>query len=373
MNRSLRLLTIKGIDIRIHLTFPLIFLWAAFQFGSIFGTVSGALFGIAAISLLFVLVTLHELGHSFAARMYGIPVKQIILSPIGGVAQLTRIPDKPMQEMVIAIAGPAVNFLMAFVIAAVGFAAGLNLMSLTTSFSGSNTATISALISYVFISNIFLAAFNLIPAFPMDGGRILRALMALRLEYSRATDIAATIGRIVAVLFGIYGLLNGGLFMIFIAFFIFTAAGQEAKYSRFRQSLDGYTVQQAYSTSAYRLHPSYSLEQARNLTTYTGQQEFPVVDGEWLTGYLTRSALNQALQSNPSYIPVSSIMDRQIRPVTPETGLFQVQQRLVEEVKQGLPVVSNTGRYLGMITHQHIAQLFQQVQTPPIVPGPSAN
>jgi Zn-dependent protease len=373
MNRSFRIFTIQGIDIRVHLTFPLIFLWAAYQFGSVFGSLSGALFGIIAISLLFVLVTMHELGHSFAAQMYGVPVKQIILSPIGGVAQLKRIPDKPIQEMVIAIAGPAVNILMAFFIAAIGYAYGLDLMSLTTSFSTSESATIGALISYVFISNLFLAIFNLIPAFPMDGGRILRAFLALRLQYAKATNIAATIGRIVAILFGIYGLLNGGFFMVFIAFFIFTAAGQEANYSRFRQALDGYTVQQAYSASAYRLHGSYSLEQARNLTAYTGQQEFPVVDGEWLSGYLTRSELNQALRSNPSYIPVSNIMDRSIRPVTPEMGLFQVQQRLVEEAREGLPVVSNSGQYLGIITHQHIAQLFQQVQTPPIVPGTSSS
>lgn len=369
MNRSIRLLTIKGIDIRVHLTFPLILIWAAYQFGTLYDSMSGALFGVVAVSLLFVLVTLHELGHSFAARMYGVPVKQIVLSPIGGVAQLARMPDNPKQEMVIAIAGPAVNILMAFFIAAIGFAYGLEMMSLATSFSVSESATVAALISYVFMANLFLAAFNLIPAFPMDGGRILRALLALRLEYARATNIAATIGRIVAILFGIYGLLNGGLFMIFIAFFIFTAAGQEAKYSRVKQALDGYTVQQAYSASAYRLHPTYSLEQAKNLAAYSGQQDFPVVDGEWLTGYLTRPALNQALRSNPSYLPVSSAMDHQIRPVTPEMGLFKVQQRLVEESRQGLPVVSNSGRFLGVITHQHIAQLFQQVQTPPIVPG----
>lgn len=372
MNRSLRLLTIKGIDIRVHITFPLILIWAAFQFGTLFGSLSGALFGVVAISLLFILVTLHELGHSFAARMYDVPVKQIVLSPIGGVAQLKRMPDKPMQEMVIAIAGPAVNILMAFVIAAVGIAYGLNLTSLTTSFSVSESATVAALISYIFLSNLFLAVFNLIPAFPMDGGRILRALLAMRLEYARATNIAATIGRIVAILLGIYGLLNGGLFMIFIAFFIFMAAGQEAKYTRVKHALDGFTVQQAYSSSAYRLQSTYSLEQAKNLTAYTGQQEFPVVDGEWLTGYLTRSSLNEALRANPSYIPVSSVMDTRIRPVTPQTDLFAVQQRLVEESREGLPVVSSSGRYLGVITHQHIAELFRQAQTPPIVPGTSS-
>jgi Zn-dependent protease len=373
MNKSLRLFTIKGIDIRVHLTFPLIFLWAAYQFGLIYGSLSGALFGITAISLLFILVTLHELGHSFAARMYGVPVKEIILSPIGGVAQLKRMPESPKQEMVIAIAGPAVNFLMAFLIAAVGFIYGLDFKSLTITFSVAESATIAALISYVFISNLFLAAFNLIPAFPMDGGRIFRAFLALRLDYSRATDIAATVGRIIAILFGIYGFINGGLFLIFIAFFIFMAAGQEARYSRFKHSLDGYTVKQAYSASAHRLQSSYSLEQAKNLIAYTGQKEFPVVDDEWLTGYLTRTSLYQALQSTPSYVPVSSIMDRQITPVTQDTGLFEVQRRLVEESRQSLPVVSDSGRYLGVINHQLIAQLFQQVQTPPIIPGTTSS
>jgi Zn-dependent protease/CBS domain-containing protein len=373
MNKSLRLFTVKGIDIRVHLTFPLILLWAAYQFALVFGGLSGALFGVTAIIILFILVTLHELGHSFAARMYGVPVEQIVLSPIGGVAQLKRMPENPAQEMVIAIAGPTVNFLMAFVIAAVGYIYGLDFRSLIITFSVAESATLAALISYVFISNLFLAAFNLIPAFPMDGGRILRALLALRLEYSQATNIAATVGRIVAILFGIYGLINGGLFMIFIAFFIFMAAGQEARYSRFKHALDGYTVKNAYTTSAYRLQPSYSLEQAKNLTAYTGQEEFPVVDGEWLTGYLTRSTLFQALQSNPSYLPVSSIMDRQVISVTPDMGLFEVQQRLVEESRQSLPVVSDSGHYLGVINHQLIAQLFQQLQSPPIVPGTSSS
>ncbi len=373
MNKSLRLLTIKGIDLRVHITFPLILLWAAYQFGTLFGSVNGALFGVVAVSILFILVTLHELGHSFAARMYGIPVKQIVLSPIGGVAQLARMPDNPKQELVISAAGPAVNIFIAFLILAVGYAFGLDWLALATTFSAAESATLAALISYIFISNLFLAAFNLIPAFPMDGGRILRALLAMRLNYAQATHIAAAIGRVVAVLFGIYGLLNGGLFMIFIAFFIFTAAGQEAKYTEFKHALEGYTVEQAYSQSVYRLDSSYSLEQAKNLMAYTKQSEFPVVDGVWLTGYLTQAALNTALQTNPTYIPVSTVMNRQIKPVTPATGLFEVQQRLVEEGRASLPVVANSGHYLGVITHQHIAQLFKQVQTPPIVPGtPSA-
>ncbi|MFN2134820.1 MAG: site-2 protease family protein [Candidatus Promineifilaceae bacterium] len=370
MSRSFRLLTIQGIDIRLHFTFPLILLWAAYQFGSVFGSLNGALFGILAVSLLFLLVTLHELGHSFAARRYGVPVKQIILSPIGGVAQLQRMPDEPVQELVIAIAGPAVNALMAFVIAAIGFTLGITGFALVNTFLDAGSATLPALVSYVFISNLFLAAFNLIPAFPMDGGRILRSLFAMRMDYAKATTIAAIIGRVAAVLLGIYGLFNGGIFLIFIALFIFTAAGQEAQQARVKHTLNQFSVQQAYSPSAYRLSSLYTLEQARNLTAYTGQVSFPVVDGDRLAGYLTRGQLDAALRSYPAYTPVSSVMDRSVKPVTLQTSLFTVQKRLVEEARDALPVIEDGGRYLGLISSAHIAQLFRQEQTPPIVIGP---
>ncbi len=192
MNRSLKLFTIKGIDIRLHITFPLILAWAAWQFGQMFGSVNGAVFGVAAVSILFMLVTLHELGHSFAAMAFDVPVKQIILSPIGGVAQLMRMPDKPSQELIIAFAGPAVNIVLAFLMLVFALAWGINIGTLLRGAAGLAGTTLTALFSYVFVSNIFLAVFNLIPAFPMDGGRVLRALLALRLDYAQATNIAAS-------------------------------------------------------------------------------------------------------------------------------------------------------------------------------------
>ena len=194
MNRSLKLFAIKGIDIRLHITFPLILAWAALQFGQMFGSLNGALFGVVAVTILFVLVTLHELGHSFAAMAYDVPVKQIILSPIGGVAQLMRMPDKPGQELIIAIAGPAVNILMAFLMLAFALALGIDFDTLFRGAAGLEGATLMALFSYVFVSNIFLAVFNLIPAFPMDGGRILRALLALRLCLSGTLTVSRQIG-----------------------------------------------------------------------------------------------------------------------------------------------------------------------------------
>jgi stage IV sporulation protein FB len=325
--------------------------------------------------MLFVLVTLHELGHSFAARYYGIPVEQIVLSPIGGVAQLRRMPDRPFQELVISIAGPAVNVAIAFFLGALVLGTGLNLAAMVEGISGAGGATFAALLSYVFISNLFLAVFNLIPAFPMDGGRILRALLALRLNYSQATRIAATIGRGVAVLMGTYALFNGSIFMIFIAVFIFTAAGREAGYAQVKHALGAYTVQQTYSQSAYRLNPASTLQQAQNLSAYTGQREFAVVDGSELVGFLDARTLAQALRTYPNYTAVSEIMSRQVATVTPGTDLFETQQRMTEAQIESLPVVldSTPNHYLGLITRQHIMDLFRMVQsTPSIIQGGSS-
>lgn len=370
MNKSLTLFTIKGIDIRLHITFPLILLWAAFQFGQMFGSWSGALFGVVAITILFVLVTLHELGHSFAARMYGIPVKQIVLSPIGGVAQLMRMPDKPGQELVVAVAGPAVNVVIAILMAAVAVPLGIGSDTLLSGISGLAGTTAVALFAYVFVSNLILAAFNLIPAFPMDGGRILRALLALRIDYARATKVAAGVGRVFAVLFGIYGLMTGSFFLIIIAFFIFGAATQESRMTVVRHVLRGHTVQQAFSPTSPRLEPTYTLQQAANMATYTGQRNFAIVSGDRLVGFLPHEVLQEALRSYSPYTPVSEVMRTNIRPVTPTNDLYRVQERMQTERLDALPVVSDIGRFLGTITSQNISELFRLAQAqPPIISG----
>jgi Zn-dependent protease len=323
------------------------------------------LFGVVAIIILFFLVTLHELGHSFAAMYYDIPVKQIILSPIGGVAQLMRMPDKPAQELVVAIAGPAVNIIMAILMLALALAAGIDFGSLLRGFSGATGATIMALFSYVFMSNIFLAVFNLIPAFPMDGGRILRALLALRLDYAQATQLAANIGRVFAVLFGVYGLINGNFFLIMIAIFIFSAATQESRVTAVRHILRGHTVQQAYSSTSYRLEPSYTLQQAANMAAYSGQRSFAIVSGDRLVGFLPQDVLQQALRTYPAHTLVSAVMRTNIRPVTPDSDLYMVQERMQAERLDALPVVSDIGRFLGTITGQQVAALYRLVKSQP--------
>jgi stage IV sporulation protein FB len=358
MGRSLKLFSVRGIDIRLHITFPLILLWAALQFGVAGGSLSSALFGVIAVSLLFVLVTLHELGHSVAAQHYGVPVRQIVLSPIGGVAQLRQIPDKPVEELVIAIAGPAVNLAAAVLMAILIPVLGIGTADFTAALSGGAGLTATAVFAFVFAYNIFLAVFNLIPAFPLDGGRIFRALLAMKLEYVQATNIAAAVGRGTAVLFGIYGLFTGGIFLMLIAFFIFSAAGQEARMVRQRASLRGRVVADAYNSSAYVLTPYHRLDQAAQLMMMSGQSSFPVVQNEALEGFITQRDLSQAMRTRGGHTWASMIMRRDIAPVSLDTPLEDVLKRLGTEGLNALPVVEN-GRYLGMISRWNINQLIQ--------------
>ena len=366
-NGSLKLFSVRGIDIRLHYTFPLILIWAALQFGAFGGGgLSGAVFGVVAISLLFVLVTLHELGHSFAAMHYGVPVEKIVLSPIGGMAQLRRMPDEPIQEFVIAVAGPAVNFVMALILGVAALGLGL---TIGNPFASLGTYSLVALFSYVFIYNIFLGVFNLLPAFPMDGGRILRALLAMRLDYVQATKIAAAVGRGIAVLMGFYGLMTGGIFMMLIAVFIYTMAGQEAAAVQVTHALRGYTVQQAYNSSVHRLHPHYTVQQAANIMMFSGQSTLPVSQDGLLVGLVTRSQLMDALQSQDPDLLVSHIMKRDVAPVSLQSEITAVQQRFNEEGLDALPVVGHGQFLIGLITRRHIAELYRLLSVaPPTTP-----
>jgi Zn-dependent protease len=364
MRSSLKLLTVRGIDIRLHITFPLILVWAALQFGLLSGNINSAIFGVVAISLLFVLVTLHELGHSIAAQYYEIPVKQIILSPIGGMAQLSHIPEKPIQEFVIAIAGPAVNLVVALLMWLILLTPVVDLSDPTLTLMGRSGFTLNGLFSYIFFYNILLALFNLIPAFPLDGGRIFRSLMAMRLDYVRATKIAALVGRIVAIGLGIFGIFNGGFFLIFIAIFIYFGAGQEANIVQIRNTLRRYTVRDVYSASVYRLLPDSTVQQARNIMIFGKQRNFPIVVEDRLVGFISYSEFMKSLPSTVAHTRVSTIMGQNLQPVVCDDDLFKVQQRFIEDKTGALPVVDGD-RFLGLVTQEQINNLQRQLSDSP--------
>ncbi|HEX9921394.1 MAG TPA: site-2 protease family protein, partial [Anaerolineae bacterium] len=216
MNWSIKLGRIFGIDIKMHLTFLLILGWGAFAYGGS----AGPLYGLIVTLGLFSLVLLHELGHSLAALGYGIPVRDITLLPIGGVARLERMPEKPLHELVVALAGPAVNVILAVILLPIVMVLNggrANLFSL-------GLATEPGLLSwlgFLLMANVSLALFNMIPAFPLDGGRVFRAFLSFFTDYHRATQIAATVGRILAIGLGLFALYYGQVWVAMIAFFIF--------------------------------------------------------------------------------------------------------------------------------------------------------
>jgi Zn-dependent protease/CBS domain-containing protein len=365
MNGSIRLFNIRGITLRVHVTFPLILVWAALQFGLFAGLgTTGAIFGVLVTLLLFVIVVLHELGHSIVAQHFGIPVKDIVLLPIGGVAQMARIPEVPIQEFLIAIAGPLVNFVLAglMIFAHLAFGLGGNLGNPLAVLAGLGGISLASVFNYLFIANLFLGVFNLIPAFPMDGGRILRALLAIRLNYVRATDVAATIGKLMAILLGAWGLFNGGIFLILIAFFVFFEADQEGKMVKMRHTLRGLTVAQAYSPQAHALSPESTVREAMQLALSSLQSDFPVCEGGQVVGMLTKGILIEALNQHSPETRVREVMLRDVNPVTPQDELYNVEQQMMESQLNALPV-AEAGRYLGVVTIRGIRDLIQLVSS----------
>lgn len=361
MGGSIRLFGVRGIDIRMHVTFPLILVYGAVAFGLMDGFgLSGAIFGVLVTAFLFAIVVLHELGHSFAALYYGVPVKEIVLLPIGGVAQLSRIPEEPAKELFIAIAGPAVNFALALLLLVPAGLTGqtASLFSAGQLLDGAGNLTVMAVYRYVFFSNLFLGVFNLLPAFPMDGGRVLRALLAIRLPYPRATKIAVSVGQTFALLLGLWGFLQGGFFLILIAFFVFIGAGQEGQQVQLRHVFRGLTVAQAFSRHARVLTPVATLQEAVDLTLSTFQSDFPICDGERLVGLLTYGRLVDGLHKYGPATPVAQVMETDVEPVSPEDLVIDVQQRMRESNHDALPV-ADAGRFLGLITNRDVGELYR--------------
>ena len=350
MGWSFKLFDVGGTAVRIHVTFFLLLAWIAAIHWSR-GGAAEAIDGVVFIVALFICVVLHEFGHVFAARRYGIATYDVTLLPIGGVASLERMPEKPRQEIVVALAGPAVNLVIALVLVVVlGARFDLSQMAQLEQAQSTLTGRIAA-------ANMVLFAFNLIPAFPMDGGRVLRAVLAIWLGYTRATRVAASIGQGLAVIFAFIGLLGNPL-LVLVAVFIFLAASGEAGYVQAREYTRGYLAGHAMINSFQSLGPLSTADDAAALLLRTTQQEFPVLDGAGtLRGVLTREALIDALRNTGGGTPVIEIMDREV-PTVPENAcldnIFQLMQKSRARV---IAVVDPRQRFLGYITPENLTEL----------------
>jgi Zn-dependent protease/CBS domain-containing protein len=373
MSWSIPLLRVRGIEIKVHVTFALILIWAAYYWGvETDEGVQGALFGIVATLLLFVCVTLHELGHAFQALKYGIKVEDITLLPIGGVARL-QVPDNARQELAIAVAGPAVNVVIAAVLIVIGALTGTNVVEDPNQLATAmDRADWDALLPYLTVANIGLVLFNAIPAFPLDGGRVLRALLALRLDYVRATAIAVVIGQGLALLLGLVGFLGGNYFLIVIAIFVWFGASQEGEQVALRRMLGGATVGQAMTRRPQILAATDPLGRAVELTLSTAQADFPVVDaGGRVVGLLTLDDLLRGLRDQPE-APVGEVMRRQFPVARPEESVVATQGQLAEAGVRALPVVRPDGQLAGLITATDIGEAFRLLTARPQVSASGA-
>lgn len=292
MGWSWRIARVRGIDVKIHATFVFALIWGAMIWGE--GRLEGWLYGAFLTLILFTVVLAHELGHAIAAQRYGIKVQDIVLLPIGGVARLSRMPEKPSQELVVSLAGPAVNLGIALLLAPV-LLYGMALQMQAGSGLGLPAIAepgLFNLVAFLVIINISLLVFNMIPAFPMDGGRVLRSLLAMKLPYGQATSIASVIGRFFAIAFGVFGLMTGNVGLALVAMFVFFGAGAENQEVAQRESLRGLTVSEVVDNQAPVFPASLPAHTAFERIARSPYSSVAVVDeGGVFRGVVTRRGM----------------------------------------------------------------------------------
>ncbi len=341
---------IAGIDVRVHVTFLMLVGWIAARHWNEGQNLQAAAAGVGYILVLFACVVAHEFGHALTAARYGITTKDITLLPIGGLARLERMPDDPRQELWVALAGPAVNVVIAVAIAAWLVATG------QWEPLGAMTVTTGSFLQRVLLANVTLVAFNMLPAFPMDGGRVLRALLATRMPYARATERAAAIGQGLAVVFGFIGLFLNPM-LLFIALFVWIGAGQEASMVQLKSALGGIAVRGAMLTDVRTLTPLSTLGDAVDLLLTTSQLDFPVVDGRQPVGVLTRAHLLAALTQQGRDAIVSRVMHTDFPTASPDEMLEPALARL-----QGLEwrtlVVASDDVLVGLVTMDNVGEFL---------------
>jgi Zn-dependent protease/CBS domain-containing protein len=352
MRWSFTVARVGGIEIRIHITFFLLLAVFASIYGA-HGGFSGALKALSFFLLVFLCVLLHELGHAFAAKAYGIKTVDITLLPIGGVARMERMPEKPVQELVVAIAGPLVNVVIAaallFVLAVTG---NLDFGELL------DPTRFNALWALLY-TNVMMVVFNLIPAFPLDGGRVLRALLATKLSYARATQIAATVGQALALLMGVWAFSKGPALLALIAIFIYMGAESEASFVQMRYATSGIPVSSAMVTRFDTLNCRATLDQAVDALLGSSQHEFPVLDDNGgFAGLLTKHDLLVSLRKAGPETPVNDVMITGLPTLLPQMSLEHAFSKIREANVSALPVVDNAGQLIGLFTTENVSELI---------------
>ena len=348
MTWSFKLGRFLGIDVFVHFTFVLLLGFIGIAHWVAGQSLAAALSGVLFFSCLFACVLLHEYGHALMARRFGIGTQDITLLPIGGVARLERMPDKPVQELWVALAGPTVNVVI------------VGLLGIWLTVTGtwqpldSLGITEGSLVERILVANVFLVLFNMLPAFPMDGGRVVRALLAMRLEYSRATQIAANLGKGMAVVFILFGLI-GNPILLLIALFVWIGASQEAAATQFKSAVAGALVREAALANFATVPASASLRDLTRIMLSESQQDFPVVEEGRVVGMLVHAEILAALKNHPMETPVSAIMRTEFDTAEENSPLDELLTHLRHEGGCAIPVMGR-GRLTGLLTAENLTE-----------------
>jgi Zn-dependent protease/predicted transcriptional regulator len=350
MKWSWKIARLAGIDVYLHATFLLLVGWLGLNYAWKGQSLGAFLQGLGFVLTIFGIIVLHELGHALAARRYGIQTLDITLLPIGGVARMERLPEDPRQELVVALAGPAVNVAIVVLLSVL-----LAPTILLGAFQPPHWAG-GGFLRQLLLVNVWLVLFNLIPAFPMDGGRVLRALLARRLDYARATRIAARVGQGLAVGFALVGVFTNPL-LIFVALFVWTGAAAEAGMVQLKSDLGGVPLGRVMVTDYVTLTPQDPLARAVEHILAGFQQDFPVVEAGRVVGVLTRRDLVRALRARGSQTAVGEIMQQDFQSADASEPAEAALARLQDGRCPALPVVEQ-GRLVGVLTAEHVSEFL---------------
>jgi Zn-dependent protease/CBS domain-containing protein len=342
----------RGIRVYIHWTFLLLLVWIAFGSYKLGGDTEQLIVSLGYILALFTCVVLHEFGHALTAKRFGIKTRDITLFPIGGMARMEKMPESPMQELAVAVAGPLVNVVIA---------AGLLLymhISPEVYHIGLAKGLIAKqqVIPTLFLVNLIMAAFNLIPAFPMDGGRIFRALLALRLERAKATQVAASVGQFIAIGFVLLGLFFN-IWLVFIGIFIYLSAGAEASQEYMKRDLAHYNLGHVIMHKFTLLRAEDTLSIALHALLDSQEREFVVTENNQVAGVLTRDLMLAGVAKFGQNAHIGSIMRRDIRILSPQLPLTEAMQ-IMTEMKIPILPVGYPGQVLGVVDLENITEFL---------------
>jgi Zn-dependent protease/CBS domain-containing protein len=345
MKYSLRIFTILGIPVELHISF--LFLMVIIYALAILNVIPGVnLQAALLITLLFVTVVLHELGHSYLAQKYGVRIERIVLLPIGGVSSMEELPKVPGQELRISLAGPLVNFVIAFI-------CYLLLLLLKGSYVG-----VSSFLSYFILLNLILGAFNLLPAYPMDGGRVLRAILAERMSYIRATELAAAIGKYLAIIMAIVGIFYfRNVFLVLIALFIYIGAEQEYQAIMISNILGEILVENIMSHDVKTVKPDDRVNDVLQTMYREGHMGYPVMDQEEILGIVTFDDLSH-LKKEDLETPIKNFMTKELVFSSPLEPVPAALEKLNQHRIGRLPVKEND-RLVGIISRTDIMRALE--------------